>query len=71
MFPLKEVEMPSTTLRQATFTFQWQDQTINIATETLGSGSPVLLLPAFSTVSTRAELATLAHNLAAHFQVTS
>ena len=62
--------MSSATLQRATYTWQWQDQTLNIATETLGSGPPVLLLPAFSTVSTRAELSTLAHTLAAHFQVT-
>ncbi len=70
MFTLKEVEMPSATLRQAAYTWQWQDQIINIATETLGSGPPVLLLPAFSTVSTRSELDTLAQALAPHFQVT-
>ncbi|MEO0377238.1 MAG: alpha/beta hydrolase [Cyanobacteria bacterium P01_A01_bin.17] len=43
---------------------------MTVGSVTLGSGPPVLLLPAFSTVSTRAELATLADALAAHFQVT-
>lgn len=57
-------------LQQHTYTWQWQNHTLNIATETLGCGPSVLLLPAFSTVSTRAELATLAQALAPHFQVT-
>ena len=57
-------------LQQHTYTWQWQNHTLNIATETLGSGPSVLLLPAFSTVSTRAELLTLAQALAPHFQVT-
>ncbi|MGB7415282.1 MAG: alpha/beta fold hydrolase [Thermosynechococcaceae cyanobacterium] len=54
----------------STYTWQWQGQAINIATETLGSGPSVLLLPSFSTVSTRAELTTLAQALASQFQVT-
>lgn len=60
----------SASRQHATYTWQWQNHTLNIATETLGSGPSVLLLPAFSTVSTRAELATLAQALAPHFQVT-
>lgn len=52
-----------------TFNWQWQGQSVTIAYETLGTGSPVLLLPAFSTVSTRAELQALAAPLADHFQV--
>ncbi len=47
-----------------TFRWQWQGQRLTIATETLGKGDPVLLLPAFSTVSTRAELKTLAERIA-------
>jgi len=62
--------MPSASFQQTTYTWQWQSQAIDIATETLGSGPSVLLLPTFSTVSTRAELATLAQALAPHFQVT-
>ncbi|PZD71572.1 hypothetical protein C1752_06192 [Acaryochloris thomasi RCC1774] len=54
----------------STYAWQWQGQAINIATEVLGSGPSVLLLPSFSTVSTRAELTTLAQALASHFQVT-
>ncbi|ABW32192.1 alpha/beta fold hydrolase [Acaryochloris marina] len=62
--------MASAQLQHHTYTWQWQNHTINVATETLGSGPSVLLLPAFSTVSTRAELTTLAQVLASHFQVT-
>lgn len=46
-----------------------QGQTSPIVYETLGQGSPVLLLPAFSTVSTREEMRGLAERLAPHFQV--
>jgi len=48
---------------------KWQNQSFAIAYETLGSGTPVLLLPAFSTVSTRAEMQGIAEQLATHFQV--
>ncbi|MBD2089007.1 alpha/beta hydrolase [Microcoleus sp. FACHB-1515] len=53
------------------YSWQWQDQTYTIATETLGQGRPVLLLPAMSTVSSRSELRESAQRLAAHFQVTA
>lgn len=49
--------------------WQWKGQPLTVAYETLGVGDPVLLLPAFSTVSTRAELKILAEHLAAQFQV--
>lgn len=52
-----------------TFQWQWQDQSFAIAYETRGSGSPVLLLPTFSTVSTRGEMQGIAEQLALHFQV--
>lgn len=51
-----------------TYRWQWQGQPLTIAYEILGEGEPVLLLPAFSTVSTRAELKPLAAALAAEFQ---
>lgn len=54
-----------------TYTWQWQGRSLTVAYETLGSGRPVLLLPAMSTVSTRNELATLTADLAAEFQVTA
>jgi pimeloyl-ACP methyl ester carboxylesterase len=52
-----------------TFQWQWQNQTVAIAYETRGSGSPVLLLPAFSTVSSRSEMQGIADQLVPHFQV--
>jgi pimeloyl-ACP methyl ester carboxylesterase len=53
-----------------TYGWQWQQQSLTVAYERLGEGAPVLLLPAFSTVSNRAELKDLATKLAPHFQVT-
>lgn len=53
----------------ATDRWQWQNQSLAIAYETLGKGAPILLLPALSTVSSRSEMADLAQGLAAHYQV--
>lgn len=55
--------------RLQTYHWIWQGQTFAIAYETLGQGSPVLLLPAFSTVSSRGEMRGLAQPLAEQFQV--
>jgi pimeloyl-ACP methyl ester carboxylesterase len=52
-----------------TYLWTWQGQSYSIAYETLGTGVPVLLLPAFSTVSTRSEMRGLAERLAPQFQV--
>lgn len=52
-----------------TFQWHWQNQSFAIAYETYGNGAPVLLLPAFSTVSTRAEMQGIAEQLAPQFQV--
>ncbi|MEM8809086.1 MAG: alpha/beta fold hydrolase [Cyanobacteria bacterium P01_G01_bin.38] len=51
--------------------YRWStsEKTATVVYETLGSGPTVLLLPAFSTVSTRVELARIAQALAAQFQV--
>lgn len=54
-----------------TYDWQWQGQSLTVTYETVGEGEPVLLLPAFSTVSNRAELKDLAAGLAPHFQVTA
>lgn len=54
-----------------TYVWNWQNQTYSLSYETWGTGQPVLLLPAFSTVSTRAEMKPLAEKLAPHFQVTA
>ena len=51
------------------YCWTYQNQAVSITYETLGEGSTVLLLPAFSTVSTRAELAKITEILAQHFRV--
>lgn len=51
-----------------TWNWQGQEQPVTVTYEVVGTGAPVLLLPAFSTVSTRAELQALATQLAPHFQ---
>lgn len=53
------------------YTWNWENQPLRVIYETIGSGSPLLLLPAFSSVSTRAEVGELAKLLAKHFQVTA
>ncbi|MBE9178283.1 alpha/beta hydrolase [Oculatella sp. LEGE 06141] len=50
------------------FQWNWQGQPLTVVYEVLGSGTPVLLLPAFSTVSTRAEVGGLANELQPQFQ---
>ena len=54
-----------------TYDWQWQGQSLTVTYETVGEGDPVLLLPAFSTVSSRAELKDLAAGLASQFQITA
>ncbi|MEO0406628.1 MAG: alpha/beta hydrolase [Cyanobacteria bacterium P01_A01_bin.135] len=54
-----------------TYDWQWQGQSLMVTYETVGEGDPVLLLPAFSTVSNRAELKALAAGLMPQFQVTA
>jgi len=54
-----------------TYGWQWQGQSLTVTYETVGEGDPVLLLPAFSTVSNRAELKDLAAGLAPQFQITA
>jgi pimeloyl-ACP methyl ester carboxylesterase len=49
--------------------WQYQGKSFTIAYEILGQGSLVLLLPAFSTVSSRTELAEITQILASHFHV--
>lgn len=51
------------------FLWNWENQQLRVVYESLGQGKPLLLLPAFSTVSTREEVSGLAKLLAAHFQV--
>ena len=52
-----------------TFSWVWQNQTYPITYEIRGKGAPVLLLPAFSTVSSRSEMQGLADHLSTQFQV--
>ena len=69
-----------------TYNWQWQNQNIAVvydvqeifAQQSIARRSPlvqaklsVLLLPAFSTVCSRTEMAGIAHSLAANYQVTS
>ena len=51
--------------------YQWQDQgrEFRLAYDVRGQGSPILLLPALSTVSTREEMLGIAEVLASDFQV--
>jgi pimeloyl-ACP methyl ester carboxylesterase len=51
------------------YSWKWQGQPVTVVYETLGQGIPVLLLPAFSTVSTRTEMGEIARSLASQFQV--
>jgi pimeloyl-ACP methyl ester carboxylesterase len=51
------------------YVWTWQGQPLTVVYETLGEGKPVLLLPAFSTVSTRGEMRGIAERLSSHFQV--
>ncbi len=51
------------------YLWNWKETQIKVVYETRGQGTPVLLLPAFSTVSTRKEMRPLAEILAPNFQV--
>ncbi|BAY23597.1 hypothetical protein NIES2100_33890 [Calothrix sp. NIES-2100] len=51
------------------FLWNWENQSLRVVYETLGHGSPLLLLPAFSSVSSRQEMGEIARLLAPHFQV--
>ncbi|MDR9405060.1 MAG: alpha/beta fold hydrolase [Halothece sp. Uz-M2-17] len=61
--------MTPTSLKTTQY-YKWHHQGRNfqIAYETRGEGSPLLLLPAFSTVSTRQEMLGLTESLASDFQ---
>lgn len=59
----------SATVRE--YLWNWQNTQIKVIYESRGQGNPVLLLPAFSTVSTRQEMRPLAEKLAPTFQVVS
>lgn len=51
------------------YLWTWKKFQFQVIYETLGEGVPILLLPAFSTVSSRSEMRELAERLAVDFQV--
>ncbi len=51
------------------FQWNWQKKPVTVAYETFGSGKPILLLPALSSVSSRSEMYGLAERLAEYYQV--
>jgi pimeloyl-ACP methyl ester carboxylesterase len=51
------------------YLWNWENQQLRVVYESLGQGSPLLLLPAFSSVSTRGEMGELARLLSPYFQV--
>jgi pimeloyl-ACP methyl ester carboxylesterase len=54
-----------------TYQWNWQEQPLSITYDRAGAGEPILLLPAFSTVSSRTEMSSLAVYLQANYQVTT
>lgn len=63
------VASPSFGGKVAQFPWTWQQKTFTVTYETLGQGKPIVLLPAFSTVSSRSEMGKIAQLLATQFQV--
>ncbi|MBD3881363.1 alpha/beta hydrolase [Phormidium tenue FACHB-886] len=59
--------LPNSTLQE--FTWSWQKKPITVVYEVIGSGQPILLLPAFSSISSRSEMYGLASELAQYYQV--
>ncbi|NEO12703.1 MULTISPECIES: alpha/beta fold hydrolase [unclassified Moorena] len=52
------------------YNWNWQNKHYRVVYETIGAGNPVLLLPAFSTVSSRTEMKGIANLLATNYHVT-
>ncbi|MGK7949785.1 MAG: alpha/beta fold hydrolase [Xenococcaceae cyanobacterium] len=52
------------------YNWNFLDKQYRVVYETIGAGNPVLLLPAFSTVSSRTEMKGIANILAINYQVT-
>jgi pimeloyl-ACP methyl ester carboxylesterase len=71
MSNLTSSEQPVVKSTLSKYQWHWQGQTLTIAYQTIGSGLPLLLLPSFSTVSSRTEMSGLADCLSSQFQVTS
>ena len=49
--------------------WSWKNKTVSVIYEVIGEGQPILLLPAFSSVSTRDEMRGLAEQLGQQYQV--
>ncbi|WP_373546580.1 alpha/beta fold hydrolase [Chamaesiphon sp.] len=71
MSNLASSKYPVVTATASEYQWYWQEQPLTIAHETVGIGEPILLLPSFSTVSSRTEMSGLAAQLKSQFQVTS
>ena len=71
MSNLANSKYPVVTATASEYQWYWQEQPLSIAYETVGIGEPILLLPSFSTVSSRTEMSGLAKRLKSQFQVTS
>jgi pimeloyl-ACP methyl ester carboxylesterase len=72
MSNLTSNDAPVVATTTSMYQWDWQGQSLSIAYETEGSsGKPILLLPAFSTVSSRTEMSGLAAYLKVQFQVTT
>ena len=71
MSNLVSSESPVVRATSSTYQWCWQGQPLTIAYETDGVGEHIFLLPAFSTVSSRAEMSGLADCLRSQFQVTT
>jgi len=52
------------------FSWTYRQQSFRLTYETFGQGNPLLLLPAFSTVSSRSELTQIARSLSSEYEVT-
>ncbi len=71
MSNLASSKYPVVTATASKYQWYWQEQPLSIAYETVGIGESILLLPSFSTVSSRTEMSGLADRLKSQFQVTS
>jgi pimeloyl-ACP methyl ester carboxylesterase len=71
MSNLTSPESPVFTASMSQYQWCWQGQSLTIAYQSDGVGAPILLLPAFSTVSSRTEMSGLAAYLSPQFQVTT
>jgi pimeloyl-ACP methyl ester carboxylesterase len=59
----------STVSAVRTYIWNWQNTPVTVAYEVIGEGKPLLLLPAFSSVSSRDEMRGVAERLSPYFQV--